>query len=322
MHLEIQYANTDKPVGVIRSSYREEGKIKHKQFGRITGQSLERLKILQLAFSQKVVPEDDPKAFQIVESKEYGGSFTILSVMKEIELDKAMYSQPKQWVDNISAMIVGRILFAGSKLSLCNQYNNSTVWEQCGVEGRPDVRKHCYKSLDRLLERQKGIQKKLAKKHLKNGHLVLYDITNSYLEGQYKNSELVKYGYNRDGKKKHEQIVIGLICNGEGCPVGVEVFKGNTKDQTTVSSKVEELKKTYEIEQAIFVGNRGMVTETIAEELEEKGVKTIGGLTRAEIQTLIEKEVIKVSEFDEKKIQEVVDPNKKPNKTILSMQKP
>ena len=66
------------------------------------------------------------------------------------------------------------------------------------------------------------------------------------MEGQYKNSELVKYGYNRDGKKKHEQIVIGLICNGEGCPVGVEVFKGNTKDQTTVSGKVEELKKTYE----------------------------------------------------------------------------
>ena len=147
----------------------------------------------------------------------------------------------------------------------------------------------------------------LRKKHLKNGNLVLYDVTSSYLEGQYANSELVKYGYNRDGKKKHEQIVIGLICNGEGCPVGVEVFKGNTKDETTVSDKVEELKKTYEIKQAIFVGDRGMVTEAIAEELEEKGVKTIGALTRAGIQKLIEKEIIKPSEFKEKKITEVVD---------------
>ena len=175
------------------------------------------------------------------------------------------------------------------------------------MKGRPDVRKHCYESLDRLLERQKGIQKKLAKKHLKNGNLVLYDITSSYLEGQYKKSELVKYGYNRDGKKKHEQIVIGLMCNGEGCPVGVEVFKGNTKDQTTVAGKVDELKKMYGIREAIFVGDRGMVTETIAEELESKGINTIGALTRAEIQALIEKEVIKPSEFNEKKIQEVID---------------
>ncbi len=307
MHLEIQYANTDKPVGVIRSSYREDGKIKHKQFGRITGQTLEQLKMLQLTFRNEVIAKSNPKAVQIVGSKEYGASHTILSMIKEIGLDKAMYSQPQPWVSNISAMIIGRIIFAGSKLALCNQYNNSSLWEQCGVEGRPDVRKHCYEALDRLLARQKGIQKKLAKKHLKNGNLVLYDVTSSYLEGQYTNSELVKYGYNRDGKKKHEQIVIGLICNGEGCPVGVEVFKGNTKDQTTVSNKIGELKETYEIKQAIFVGDRGMVTEAIAEELEEKGVKTIGALTRAGIHKLIEKGIIKPSEFNEKKITEVVN---------------
>ena len=93
------------------------------------------------------------------------------------------------------------------------------------------------------------------------------------------------------------------MCNGEGCPVGVEVFKENTKDQTTVAGKVEELKKTYRIKQAIFVGDRGMVTETIAEEW----INIIGALTRAEIKALIEKEVIKPSEFKEKKIQEVID---------------
>jgi transposase len=219
-----------------------------------------------------------------------------------------MYSQPKAWVNDVCAMIAGRLIFAGSKLSLCNQYNNSTLWEQCGVEGRPDVREHCYETLDKLLERQKAIQKKLAKKHLKNGHLVLYDITSSYLEGEYKDSELVKYGYNRDGKKKHEQIVIGLICNGEGCPIGIEVFRGNTKDQTTVSGKIAEIEKTYKIEQAIFVGDRGMVTEAIADELKEKGVDTIGALTRAEIQALIEEGVIKPDKFKIKSIEEVTDP--------------
>ena len=308
LHLEIQRADTGKPVGIIRSSYREDGKIKHKQYGRITGQSLEQLKLLQLSFKNKVIPEDDPKAFKIVESKEYGASVTVLSVMKEIGLDTIIYSKPQPWLNDVNVMIAGRIIYVGSKLSLCNQYSTSTLWEQCGVEGRPDVRKHCYEALDNLLGRQKAIQKKLAKKHLKNGQLVLYDITSSYMEGEYKKSELVKYGYNRDGKKKHEQIVIGLICNGKGCPIGVEVFEGNTKDGTTVSGKVEEIKKDYGIKEAIFVGDRGMVTETIAEELEKEGIRTIGALTKGEIKGLIEKEVITPSEFDAKKIEEVEDP--------------
>ena len=113
-----EYANTDKPVGVIRSSYREDGKIRHKQFGRITGQTLEQLKMLQLTFRNEVIAKSDPKAVQIVGSKEYGASYAILSMIKEIGLDKAMYSQPQPWVSNISAMIIGRIIFAGSKLAL------------------------------------------------------------------------------------------------------------------------------------------------------------------------------------------------------------
>ena len=211
-------------------------------------------------------------------------------------------------MNDVCAMIAGRIIFSGSKLSLCNQHRTSTLWEQSGVEGRPDVRKHCYEALDSLLGRQKAIQKRLANKHLSKGQLVLYDITSSYLEGEYEKSELVEYGYNRDGKKKHEQIVIGLICNEEGCPVGVEVFKGNTKDETTVKRKVEELKKDYGIKEAILVGDRGIVTQAITEELAEKGIKTVGALTKSEIQRLIAKGVVKGSEFDAKKIQEVEDP--------------
>jgi transposase len=82
--------------------------------------------------------------------------------------------------------------------------------------------------MDRLLERQPAIQKTLAKKHLAEGALVLYDITSRYMEGAYTDSEIVAYGYNRDQKRGHEQMVIGLLCNAEGCPVGVEVFAGTS----------------------------------------------------------------------------------------------
>src|SRR5680860_608566 len=162
------------------------------------------------------------------------------------------------------AMIVGRIVYQGSKLGLCNQWQNTSLWEQCGISGRPDVDKHCYAPLDLLLARQQAIQKKLAKKHLKNGVLVLYDITSTYFEGAYEDSELVTYGYNRDRKKGFEQIVIGLITNEEGCPVGCEVFRGNTKDESTVMDKMEEIRKRFGLDNFIFVGDRGMVTQGLS----------------------------------------------------------
>ena len=241
LHLEIQHFRKG-PVGILRSSYHEDGKTKHQQYGRIMGQNIEHLKLLQLAFRGKVIAADHPDAFTIENSKEYGASFAVLEVIKHIGLDKLIYSKSEPWVKDILAMIAGRVVYAGSKLSLCNQYHNSCLWELCGIEGKPDVNKHCYASLDKLLSRQNSIQKRLAKKHLKQGHLVLYDITSSYLEGEYSESELAQYGYSRDCKNKHEQIVIGLLCSAKGCPVGIEVFPGNTKDESTVLDKVKEVK--------------------------------------------------------------------------------
>ena len=94
--------------------------------------------------------------------------------------------------------------------------------------------------MDRLLERQSAIQRTLASRHLKEGHLVLYDITSSYFEGAYPQSDIVTFGYNRDGKRGHEQMVIALLCGSEGCPVGVEVFAGNTQDASTVPEKIAQ----------------------------------------------------------------------------------
>jgi len=107
----------------------------------------------------------------------------------------------------------GRLIYAGSKLSLWNHYPNTCLWERCGVLEPPDVE-------------------------------LLYDITRIYFEGQYKSSERVKFGYNRDYKKGREQVGVGLLCNAQGCPVGVEIYSGNTKDGTTVVDKIYELKWT------------------------------------------------------------------------------
>ncbi len=200
IHLEIQTSRKN-PVGILRTTFRENGKVKHTQHGRLTGCSLDQLKMLQLAFREKVVPEDSPQALKILSAKEFGASAALLQLAKQLGLHRAIYSRTEPWVNDCLAMIVGRIIFAGSKLSLCHQHNNTCLWELCGVEGEPDVEDHCYEAMDKLLQRQTAIQAQLAKKHLHNGHLVLYDITSSYFEGEYTDSELVTFGYNRDGKK-------------------------------------------------------------------------------------------------------------------------
>ena len=223
LHLEIQ-THRKNHYGLIRSSFRLDGKVQHTNHGRISGLALDKLKLLQAAFRGQVIPVDSPDAFQILSSREYGASHALLQLAKELELPKVLYSRNESWVGPALAMIVGRIVYAGSKLALSHQRKNTVLWELCGVEGKIDVDKHCYDVMDRLLERQPAIQRTLAKKHLQNGHLVLYDITSSYFEGEYPDSEIVTFGYNRDGKRGHEQMVIALLCNENGCPVGRDLL--------------------------------------------------------------------------------------------------
>ncbi len=309
LHLEIQTSRKS-PVGILRTSFRENGKMKHTQHGRITGCSLAQLKILQLAFRESVVPVDDPQAFNILNSREYGASYSILAIAKQLGLHKVLYSRPEPWVNSLLAMIVGRLVYAGSKLSLSNRHPNTCLWELCGIAEPPDVDEHCYEPMDRLLQRQAAIQKNLARRHLTDGHLVLYDITSVYFEGAYEASELVKFGYNRDRKKGREQIVVGLICNAQGCPIGVEVYAGNTKDETTVIDKVHEIKANYGIEKIIFVGDRGMITQSNIEALkDEDDLHMISALTHGEMMTLLKEKVIELDLFDEQNIHEVTDPS-------------
>ena len=139
LHLEIQTSRKS-PVGIVRTTFRENGKMKHTQHGRITGCSLEQLKILQLAFREQVVPADAPDAFKILHSREYGASYAILAIAKQVGLPQVLYSRPEPWVNSLLAMIVGRLVYAGSQLSLCNHAPNTCLWELTGITDKPKVR--------------------------------------------------------------------------------------------------------------------------------------------------------------------------------------
>jgi hypothetical protein len=308
LHLEIQ-RHRSHAYGIIRSSYRENGRVKHTTHGRITGMSVSQLKLLQAAFRGEVIPKDSPQALQISGSKEYGASAAVLAMAHELGLDRAIYSRRESWVQDVLAMIVGRVVYAGSKLALSNQWKNTTLWEQAGVTGPVDVDKHCYAPMDRLLARQGAIEKTLAARHLTEGRLVLYDITSSYFEGDYDDSEIVLFGYNRDGKRGHEQMVIALVCNEEGCPVGVEVFPGNTQDAGTVPQKIAQIQQDYGVKEILFVGDRGMITQANAQRVQGlEGLNLISALTHRQIVDLLKRKVITPELFDERRIVEVIDP--------------
>ena len=293
---------------LIRESYRDNGKVKHRTIANITKLPVEHIRQLKASLRGER-GEFKISDLGIGRSYEYGGSFVLRELAEDIGLDKAIFSRATQWRENILAMISGRMLHQGSKLNLVNTYMDTALWEIAGhkLGARPDVKKDCYNPMDELLKRKDIIERKLAEKHLKNGTILLYDITNTWLEGEYKDSDIVRYGMGKGGKRGYKQVSIGLLTNAEGCPVGIEIFRGHTSDQTTVLDQIKKISEKYGIKEAVFVGDRGMLTQKRIDEIDSDYFKTVTALTHTELSSIIKKENIQIDLFDEVNITEIID---------------
>ena len=174
----------------------------------------------------------------------------VLGTVRNVGLDAILASRPSRERSLVIAMIVARILRPVSKLATARSLQEETATTSLGVElnvGKERIsEQELYGVLDWLLERQTRIENKLARKHLSEGILVLYDVTSSYYTGQC--SGLVQFGYDRDGKRRFPQIVYGLLCNGEGCPVAIELFAGNTADTKTLSAQITKVRRRFGVQ--------------------------------------------------------------------------
>src|SRR6202048_4198636 len=165
-----------------------------------------------------------------------------------------------------------------------------------------------YRALDWLGARQAAIETALARRHLKDGALVLYDVSSSWLEGRC--CELARFGYSRDGKKGKLQIVYGLLCAADGCPVAVEVFEGNTADLMTLSAQIDKLKERFGLSPVVLVGDRGMITSArIRDELRPAGLDWITALRAPQIRALVDAGAFQLSLFDERDLAEITAPD-------------
>ena len=293
---------------LIRESYRENGKIKTRTICNLTNLDPELVLMIENHLKGKK-GKFNLSELELGSSVEYGGSFVLKQFASQIGLDKIISATKSQWREDILAIITGRILYQGSKLNLVNKYKDSVLWELAGHEPklRPDVKKNCYQAMDMLMQRKGRIDVKIAKKHLSDGCIVLYDMTNTWLEGEYANSNIISYGKAKGGKRGYKQVSIGLLTDKNGCPVAVEVFKGSTSDQTTVLDQIKNISQKYGISNAIFVGDRGMLTQKRIEDIQKTDFKIITAMTHKEMRSLFDKENWQLDLFDEMNITEVID---------------
>ena len=302
-----QHNNKTYVTTLIRESYRQNGKVLHRTVANLSRLPAEVISSIERYFANPAAQLCDAPQLKIMRSREYGASRAFMDLAIELGLDKTIFSRKEPWRQDALAMILGRLIHQGSKLHLCNLHQDSYVWAVTGYGEThdPEVDKHCYQVLDKLLSRQQAIQKTLAKQHLHNGSLVMYDITSSYLEGEYAESQLVDFGYSRDNKRKHEQVVIGLLTAANGCPIAIEVFRGNTSDQTTVLKKAQELANIYQVKHVVFVADRGMLTPKRIDEVNHLGYQTLTAMTHVKLRELCKDGTFDPAQFQVDEVVEV-----------------
>jgi hypothetical protein len=153
-----------------------------------------------------------------------------------------------------------------------------------------------YANLDWLAEQQADIEKVLFERQRPSQGLFLYDVTSTYLEG--KHNAFGAFGYNRDGKRGKLQIVVGLLCDGTGHPLAIELFPGNTQDTKTFASQVDKVAERFGGGEITFVGDRGMIKGPQIKALQEEGFHFITAITKPQIETLLTHGVLQMSLFD------------------------
>ena len=211
----------------------------------------------------------------------------MLGTARRLGLERVLHRRRSRERQLALAAIVARVLAPDSKLATARRLSPETATSSLGalLELGPVTGNELLAMLDWLLQRQPWIERALARHHLKDATLILYDVSSSFLEGRC--CPLAAFGYNRDGKKGKQQIVFGLLCSSGGCPIAVELFAGNTADPTTVASQVEKIRTRFGIARIALVGDRGMITTArIHGDLKPAGLAWISALKTVDLRRL------------------------------------
>ena len=316
MYIEAVPNRDSPPAILLRESYREAGKVKKRTLLNLSDWPHERIAGFKALLKGGTVIPQDQEAITIIRSLPHGHVEAALGTARKIGLDRLLGPKPapapaagNRCRDLILALVVSRILDPGSKLAAARALSPDTATSSLGEQldlGMVDE-DELYSALDWLAVRQPAIEAALAKRHLSGGTLVLYDVSSSYLEGRC--CPLAQFGYSRDGKRGKLQIVYGLLCARDGCPVAIEVFEGSTADPMTLTSQVTKLKERFALDHVVLVGDRGMITQArITEDLKAAGLDWITALRAPAIKALLDGGALQMSLFDDRDMAGITSP--------------
>ncbi|HXO73059.1 MAG TPA: IS1634 family transposase [Bradyrhizobium sp.] len=310
MYIESVPNRNSPPAILLRESYRDAGKIKKRTIANLSDWPTEIVEGLRTLLKGGKVAPADQESIVVRRALPHGHIAAVLGTLRNIGLDRMLGPPRNRCRDLVIAMIVARLIAPASKLATARMLDPLTASSSLGeVLGLGPVDEdELYVALDWLGERQEAIEKALARKHLHDGTLVLYDVSSSYVEGRC--CELARLGYNRDGKKGKLQIVYGLLCAADGCPVAIEVFEGDTGDPRTLAAQIDKVKKRFALERVALVGDRGMITQArLDAEIAPAGLDWITALRAPAIRTLVEAGALQMSLFDQRDMAAITSPD-------------
>jgi hypothetical protein len=298
------------PAILLRESYRDGDKVKTRTLANLSRWPEAKIEALKRALNGETLVAL-PDRLAIERSLPHGHVAAVLGTARRLGLDRLLPRRPARLATLALALVVARVIEPAAKLATARQLSEATAAHSLGaVLGLGAVDEdELYRALDLLGEAQPRIEAALARRHLQDGALVLYDLTSSYLEGRC--CELGRFGYSRDGKRDKLQIVFGLLCAGDGCPVAVEVFEGDAGDPSTLASQVDKLKRRFGLKRVVLVGDRGMITRArIEADLKPAGLDWITALRAPAIQALAAAGgPLQLSLFDQRDLAEIASPD-------------
>jgi transposase len=306
MHIDIVPNRNSTPAVLLRESYREGKKVKKRTLANLSSLSSEQVEAIRLVLKgQRLAPVDE--LFECVRSCHHGHVQAVKVAMQRLGFLDLLASRPSRERDLVSAMVASQILEPNSKLAFTRWWENTTIPDVFSIGGATDENE-LYSAMDWLLERQPHIEKKLAARHLKDGGLVLYDLSSSYFEGA--TCPLASLGHNRDGKKGKLQVNYGLLTDARGCPVAVSVFKGNTGDPKTLMPQIAKARSEFGIGEMVLVGDRGMIGQRQIDTIRaSEGIEWITALKTGAIRKLMESGTLQMGLFDERNLFELQHPD-------------
>lgn len=310
MYIAVVPNRSSPPAILLRESFRERGKVKNRTLANLSQWPPAQVEALrQVLKGHTQVGPPLAEAFEVVRSLPHGHVLAVLGTLKRLQFDQLLQPGPER--ARVLALIAQRVLEPGSKLAVARALRRETAQSTLGAElGLEAVDEdQLYAALDWLLPQQAQIEAALARRHVGEGSLVLYDVSSTYFEGHC--CPLARYGHSRDERRGNPQIVFGLLTDGDGCPVAVEVFEGNTADPRTVAAQISKLRERFALKEVVLVGDRGMLTQArIEQELRPvPGLEWITALRTGQVHKLVSDGALQLSLFDQTDLAEITHPD-------------